>query len=264
MPDAMGELALVRPRKRLFLGLASTALIVSACAVYALWLVMSPGLQRIHAWLPFVVAAVLIVGVLAIAFGVGLIVLAILGVPVLATARRIAWWAINLLFPIAIMLGRLARIDRETIERSFIEVSNHLVRNRLLDFAPERVLILAPHCIQLDVCRHKITTRADNCKQCGKCSVGALVGLAKRYGVHVAVVPGGTLARQVIKSIRPRAVLAIACERDLVAGVQDVFPLPVIGVLNDRPHGPCCNTGVDVASVERSVRLLLGLGDGTR
>ncbi len=257
----MGELALVRPRKRLFLGLASLGLIVSAAAVYALWLVMSPGLERIHAWLPYVVAAVLVLAVLVLAFGVLLIVLAVLGLPILSTARRVAWWAINLMFPIAIMLGRLVRIDRERIERSFIEVSNHLVRNHRHEFPPDRVLILAPHCIQLDVCRHKITKRADNCKQCGKCNVGGLLEMSKRHGVHMAVVPGGTLARQVIKSLRPKAVLAVACERDLVTGIQDVFPLPVIGVLNDRPNGPCCNTRIDVASVEKSLCLLLGKRD---
>jgi hypothetical protein len=252
----MRQLALVRPRKRLFLGLASLSLIVSACVMFGLWLIMSPGLQRIHAWLPVIVAVVLVLAVLVIALGVLLIVLAVLGVHVLATARRIAWWAINLMFPVALILGRLARIDRETIERSFIEVSNHLVRNRHLRFDPDRVLILAPHCIQLDVCRHKVTRKVDNCKRCGKCNVGDLLDLSQRLGVHLAVVPGGTLARQVIKTIRPRAVLAVACERDLVTGIQDVFPLPVVGLLNDRPQGPCCNTRVDVALVERSVRLL--------
>ena len=75
----------------------------------------------------------------------------------------------------------------------------------------------------------------------------------------MAVVTGGTLARQVVKGLRPKAILAIACERDLTSGIQDVFPLPVIGVLNDRPFGPCFNTQVDMERVERTVRAMIGL-----
>ena len=57
------------------------------------------------------------------------------------------------------------------------------------------------------------------------------------------------MARQVVKETRPKAVLAIACERDLMSGIQDVYPLPAVGVLNIRPNGPCYNTRVDMAEV---------------
>ena len=119
------------------------------------------------------------------------------------------------------------------------------------------MLILTPHCIQLDVCPHKITRDINNCKQCGRCPVGGLLALTRKYGVHLAVATGGTLARQVVKKIRPHAILAIACERDLTSGIQDVFPIPVVGVLNERPHGPCCNTLVDLNKVEAAIKNFL-------
>ena len=136
------------------------------------------------------------------------------------------------------------------MERSFIEVSNHLVRQKLIRVLPGRLLVLTPHCIQKDTCPHKITRDVHNCKRCGQCQVDALLELTGKFGVNLAVVTGGTLARNVLKTLRPQAVLAIACERDLTSGIQDVFPLPVIGVLNERPFGPCCNTRVDLARVE--------------
>ena len=69
----------------------------------------------------------------------------------------------------------------------------------------------------------------------------------------MAVATGGTLARQMVKQIRPTAIVAVACERDLTSGIQDVFPLPVVGVLNERPFGPCFNTRVDIKRVEAAV-----------
>ena len=39
-----------------------------------------------------------------------------------------AWKAVNILFPFAVVLGRIFDIPRSKIEQSFIEVSNHLVK----------------------------------------------------------------------------------------------------------------------------------------
>jgi len=183
--------------------------------------------------------------------------------PFLAFLHRIffqgvAWSAINMLFPMAITIGKIFDVEKENIERSFIEVSNHLIRQRNIIVQPDKLLILTPHCIQQENCPHKVTKDITNCRHCGSCQVGDLTQLAARYGIHLAIVTGGTLARKVVKELRPQAVLAIACERDLTTGIQDVFPLPVIGILNQRPCGPCCNTKVDMAIVEQAVQKLLG------
>ena len=73
-----------------------------------------------------------------------------------------------------------------------------------------------------------------------------LIDMANRMGFHFRVATGGTLARKIAKELRPKMLLAIACERDLTSGIQDVYPLPAAGVLNIRPNGPCYNTTVDL------------------
>ena len=151
---------------------------------------------------------------------------------------------------------------RRRVEQSFIEVSNHLVRNQHVRVPANRLLILTPHCIQLDTCPYKVTRDITNCHQCGRCGVGQLLALSKKYGVHVAIATGGTLARQAVKKARPKAILAVACERDLTSGIQDVFPLPVIGVLNERPNGPCFNTRADMGKIEEAIRSFILEEDG--
>ena len=47
--------------------------------------------------------------------------------------------------------------------------------------------------------------------------------------------------------------MAVACELDLTSGIQDSYPIPVIGILNERPHGPCINTKVDIQKVKRAI-----------
>lgn len=251
-----------RPKKRLFIILIAASLALTALSAYGVWKVSFAGLQDISVYLPLLLGMIL-AGALSIA-GIGLvgIVLAILGLSSAAFFQRQAWTAINLLFPLAVVLGKCFEIDKERIERSFIEVSNQIIRNRKIRVAPGELLLLAPHCLQEEKCPHKITRDPKNCKRCGRCPVGPLLALAERYGFHLAVVTGGTLSRQIIKATRPRAVLAIACERDLTSGIQDIYPLPVVGVLNERPCGPCNNTRVDVARVEAAVCDFLGIGNG--
>ena len=247
----------VRPKKRIFLALIIASLLIAALSVYGLWRVSMPGLANISEYLPLVLGGVLGAVVAALTAGIGGIILAIIGVPTLNIFHRLAWTAINIMFPLATSLGRFLDIDKERVERSFIELSNHLVKQKRLKVPPNRLLVLTPHCLQLDTCPHKITRDVNNCRHCGACQIGELKELTARYGVHFSVVTGGTLARNVIKTLRPKAVLAIACERDLTSGIQDIFPLPVVGVLNERPQGPCCNTRVDLNLVEKGIREFL-------
>ncbi|MBP2652932.1 MAG: hypothetical protein H6Q73_501 [Firmicutes bacterium] len=246
--------AVPRPKKRLFLALIMVSLLVAGLSCYGIWMVSFQGLANISVHLPFLLGSILVIALVAIAIGFFGVITAILGFPASPVFLGVAWSAINILFPLAIRIGKVFDIEKERVERSFIEVSNHLVRQKRIKVKPGKLLVLTPHCIQHESCPHKITRDTANCKMCGKCPVGDLLRLAQLYGINIAVVTGGTLARKVVKTLRPEAVLAIACERDLTSGIQDIFPLPAVGILNQRPEGPCCNTTVDVAQVEKAIK----------
>jgi hypothetical protein len=247
----------IRPKKRIFIALVSVATLAAAFVCYCIWLLMFPGLGQINHYLPYVIGAIILALILSLALGVLGIVLAILGVPTFKFFYFWAWHVVNFLFPLAVFLGGIFNVTREKIEQSFIEVSNYLVRQQKVKVPADRLLILTPHCIQLDTCTFKVTRDINNCHQCGRCGVGDLQALSKKYGLKVAISTGGTLARQAVKKARPKAIVAVACERDLTSGIQDVFPLPVLGVLNERPNGPCFNTRADMHKVEDAIKCFL-------
>ena len=80
-----------------------------------------------------------------------------------------------------------------------------------------------------------------------------MIHLEKSSGLKIEVVNGGTLRGKKVAMINPDGIVAVACERDLTLGIQDVYPIPVYGVINDRPHGPCYNTCVDMKLVEEGI-----------
>jgi len=213
-----------------------------------------PRLHEIHDYL--VLAAAGIEGFFLFVLGGGLLLITITvitGMDLLYPHGKRSV-TVTLLFPIAVFLAQFFRINRNTLRTSFVKVNNAMTiaqRKRILG---DRILILLPHCLQIDVCNRKITGNIYNCVQCGRCRVGDLVGIGKRYDLKLEVVNGGTLARRVVKQMRPDGIVAVACERDLTLGIQDVYPIPVYGVINDRPNGPCLNTCVDMGLVEEGIR----------
>ncbi len=170
------------------------------------------------------------------------------------TMRKAALKAINLLIVPVIFLGRLAGIDKERIQRAYANLNNSIVYSAEYHLMPRDILLLLPHCLQNNECPHRIIGDIGNCVKCGKCSIKDILELTGRYPVKVAVVPGGTLARKMVNNLRPKAVVAVACERDLASGIRDTgHLLPVAGIFNERPNGPCFNTNVDVGKIEEAI-----------
>lgn len=246
-----------RTQKRLFIALILMSLLLTSISIYAMWKISFIGLLSISKYLPAIIGGILLILLGFVFFGIVGIILAVLGLPTFKIFQKQAWTAINLLFPLAVSIGRLIHVKKEKVERSFIEVSNQIIRHQKIKVPADRLLLLTPHCLQQEKCPHKITRNVYNCKKCGACKIGHLVELSEKLGFHFIVSTGGTLSRQMIKSIKPKAVLAIACERDLTSGIQDTYPLPVVGVLNERPCGPCNNTTVDLKKVEEAIMELI-------
>ena len=224
--------------------------------LYGIWKISFLGLEEIHKNLPMILGGIfLIISVFSV-FLLLLLTLAIKGIIPLFFERKI-YRLINVLFPVSLQIGKIFKIKRRTLEGSFIEISNILFSKHNFKVKGKDLLVITPHCLQLATCPHKITRDPNNCKRCGGCNIGDLMKLADEYGFTFFVATGGTLARHIIKEKRPKLVLAIACERDLMSGIQDVYPLPAVGVLNIRPNGPCYNTKVDLDEVKKVLQSVI-------
>jgi len=236
--------------KRLFIALMGLTCVALVALIFLAWWIPNRGLASINPELPNIVGTFMaVLSGLAI-LGTGLLVLTTwLGKDIMFT-RLMRLVVIRFLLPVIELMGRLLGIGKDRVRQSFIAMNNSLVLAQRHQLKADRILVLLPHCIQLFDCAIKVTGDINNCVKCGRCSVKGLVEIGQKYGVHISVATGGTLARKVIMELRPKLVVAVACERDLTSGIQDCYPLPVIGVLNERPFGPCFNTTVDVSKID--------------
>lgn len=165
---------------------------------------------------------------------------------------------VSLLFPIITHIGKIVEIDKNELRKIFVKLNNEYIYSQKYNLAPKDILILIPHCIQKHTCKLKVTTKIETCARCGLCNIGDLVRLKEKNNINIFVATGGTLARKIILENKPKAVIAVACERDLTSGVQDVKGIPVLGVFNKRPNGPCVDTIIDIDEVKKAINFFIG------
>jgi uncharacterized protein len=241
-------------KKNLFLILTSVSLLLVMFVTTLLWWFISPRLHEIHKTLALAVLSGLRLFYLFVVLGMVLILLTCYLERNFLVTRHAVRLAIRFLFPVTVTLGKVVGIPKDQVRESFVQVNNVFVKVLKKKFPAERILILLPHCLQKTDCQIRITVDINNCTNCGRCNISELKQLAQRTGVKIAIATGGTLARRIIVKNKPEFIIAVACERDLVDGLQDVFPIPVYGVLNDRPEGPCINTRVAVNLIEAALQ----------
>jgi hypothetical protein len=132
------------------------------------------------------------------------------------------------------LADRFARRDR--VENAAVKVYDALALSRKRRVSRGELLLLIPRCLAKDI-------------------LEGVLRVAGKYQIPVFVATRGQLARRVIRERRPRAVVAVACERDMVSGLHDVAgKVPVLGLTLTLPSGPCRDTRVDLGLLEEWVK----------
>ncbi len=241
-------------KKRIYVGLLIASLFSAVSIIGIVWYLISQRDIIVSQIVLIIIAS--LAGIIFILLGIGIVAIIIMIVRsrTIPSLENMTQLANDILFPLTLVTGRLVGIEKDSILRSYIAVNNYLVKAKKLFLKGEQVMVLLPHCLQNSECPHKITVDVNNCKECGKCKIGELKKLCKEQGAILKVATGGTLARKFVQENLPRGVIAVACERDLSSGIQEMGSLPVMGVLNCRPYGPCNNTDVDLESIAGALK----------
>ncbi len=209
--------------------------LISAIAVYLL----APRLAALVSWLPralyiaiagFVVLGLAWLALIGVAYVTGRAVL-----PERLAERGLLLRTVHL----AWRVGELFGVQRDWTDHAAVEVYDRLALARTRTVSPNELLILIPRCLS-------------------RTALDGVLEIAKRYDVAAFVATRGQLARRVIKERRPKAVVAVACERDMISGLHDVAGrVPVLGLTMQLPNGPCKDASIDIAKMEEFVKKYL-------
>lgn len=167
---------------------------------------------------------------------------------VLLTAFGVAWLrqplryigGINWSIGLGLMIGKALGISRDKVGHAYVLLHNQLEALPKKIEQSEKLLLLAPRCLSRE-------------------ALEQLKKMQAEYHFSQVIAVGGSEARKAIATVKPRGIIAIACERDLLAGLKDLNGrIPVIAFPNERPEGPCKNTLIPLDSIEKTVKIILG------
>ncbi len=242
-------------KKRLFILLGMVTLLVYGALFGGLWFLMTQASETVRHLAVTALAAGFLMLLIGMGIGLGSLVLGLISGSGSGWTQTVGRHIVELFYPMVLRIGRFFGIPKEEIEDSYIKINNQMTVASGGKYKPEDVLLLAPLCLQSSSCPHKITMDVHNCKRCGKCSIDGLLTIEEDTGVNFVVASGGTFARKFAKEYSPKAVVAIACEKDLTSGIHDMQTkhIPVVGVLNERPNGPCHDTTVQLCKVRQAI-----------
>lgn len=219
----------------LFISFCLFVITIFDAVLLLLYYLTKPRLLEFHHLIPPVaLTAVVIFIALGIIFWLQLLLTVTIGKNFFA-ARGQAYIVFDFVFTRVFKLARLCRISRDRMGNSFVKVSNAVVRAVDKTLENKKLLILLPRCLTKDTLQQ-------------------IHQLKERFPIEIFTVSGGELARKKVKEVCPSAIIGVACERDLVSGIRDVgSKIPVIGIPNKRPHGPCKDTLVDIGEITKAV-----------
>ncbi len=136
------------------------------------------------------------------------------------------------------------------------------VMTRLSEITPSERILLLPHCLrQSSGCKATYDQDGLQCRRCNpECAINQLSQAAIDDGyLGVCIAPGGKLAIKYVKAKKPKAIVAVACDKELAEGVQGVKELkkdainPVMVILPLVKDG-CVDTEVDVEKALAAIR----------
>jgi hypothetical protein len=219
----------------LFFGWSALAIVIAGAGGALFLYLLGPRLSLIHPQIPPVLWR-------AGAGGIGLLLVWLLLLALAyATRRRLLPERLAERGPFLGLMRFTSRIAtrfgrRDWVENAAVKVYNTLALTRSRKVGKGELLLLIPRCLSKD-------------------TLDGVLGIAGKYGVPVFVATRGQLARRVIRERRPRAVVAVACERDMVSGLHDVAgKVPVLGLTMTLPSGPCKDARLNLAQLEEWVR----------
>jgi hypothetical protein len=143
------------------------------------------------------------------------------------------------------------------MDKTLIALNNLAVRLRRTRCRPAELLILFSRCLQRSACQRKLDEDLQNCARCGRCPVCKFLDLRDQYGVQVFLATGGGQAAARAAAPGVKAIVAVACRKELRAGVFASLPKAVLGRTIAWPCGPCKDTTVSMDEVEEAVRWFL-------
>lgn len=201
------------------------------------------------------------ISIAVIILAVGLIIMTLVLGYILINKNRILFPKV-LLFTVDTFYLQLKRVAQffgmgsNIVDQIGIEVRNHLNHKRFMKIKGNDRILVVPQCLRSVKCPARLDSSVGvACRDCGMCVIKELKAEADRLGYGFYIVPGGSFVERIVKSIRPKAALGVACHKDLNIGMHELARAECLVVGVPLIKDGCVETNVNTKELLRVMRL---------
>ncbi|NQT54181.1 DUF116 domain-containing protein [bacterium] len=199
------------------------------------------------------VAAALVAALLSVA--AALLVASRVGRGRPAPLKRASVWVLDFLY-LPLKMAAAAVGWKASLDALMVGLRNAI--NRAAFARSRKRMLLAPQCLRHLDCPAPGSRRGIQCRECGRCKVGAISAEARRLGYSLFLLTGSAFIPTLIEEEQPDAALLVACPYECNKVMMALAGLTTYAVSLEREG--CVNTDVDLGHVVEAMRL--GLDDG--
>jgi hypothetical protein len=157
-------------------------------------------------------------------------------------------------------LANMFGIRESVVDHIGIELRNTLSASAFASVDPRERILVVPQCIRHPKCPARLdSSKGILCKECGMCIIKDLKSEAERLGYTFFAVPGGRFVERIVKTVKPKAALGVACYKDLNNAMHDLsrarFIVQGVPLVKDG----CVGTEVNLRELLQ--RMKLGIED---
>jgi hypothetical protein len=145
-------------------------------------------------------------------------------------------------------------LNPDNIDRLYIELKNEIHRENFGRIFPEHKIVFLPQCLRNGTkCKAKIGEDGYECVGCSKdCKASEIKKLGEASGYKVFIVPGGSMVEKIVIKYQPKAVIGVACMKELVMALEGLnVPTHAIELTRDG----CVETDVDIEKVKAALNV---------
>ncbi|MEW6442985.1 MAG: polyprenyl synthetase family protein [bacterium] len=131
-------------------------------------------------------------------------------------------------------------------ERLFAQI-NRAHRPHVLALDPREAALFLPHCLKSRDCVGTNGEEGLRCARCGRCAVAGLLEEAEATGVQAFCVPGGSLVAKLVEKHRPRALIGVACQKEILLALKLLHNRGVLFQVFPLDRDGCFETALDAS-----------------
>ncbi len=127
-----------------------------------------------------------------------------------------------------------------------IRVRNHLSREKFAKIDVKDRIVVVPQCLRHIKCPARLDSMVGiACNDCGLCVLKELKAEAEKLGYGFYIVPGGRFVHRIVKSVKPKAALGVACVKDLNIAMHEIAGTKTVVQGVPLTRDGCVNTKVN-------------------